>query len=123
MINTKQSFLVELESYHMFTGNIFQNLFLCSGRFIAMALYHGKFIYSGFTMPFYKRMLNRQVLFVDILMLLLVFALYCCCYYCCIVVVVHNALQQTEVQQEVLPVNVGVIAVVHNALLQADADC
>ena len=26
-----------------------------------MALYHGKFIYSGFTMPFYKRMLNRQV--------------------------------------------------------------
>ena len=106
----------------MFTGNIFQNLFSYSGRFIAMALYHGKFIYSGFTMPFYKRMLNRQVLFVDILMLLLVFALYCCCYYCCIVVVVHNALQQTEVQQEVLPVNVGVIAVVHNALLQADAD-
>ena len=33
-----------------------------SGRFIAMALYHGKFIYSGFTMPFYKRMLNRQVI-------------------------------------------------------------
>ena len=56
-------------------------------------------------------------------MSLLVFALYCCCYYCCIVVVVHNALQQTEVQQEVLPVNVGVIAVVHNTLLQADADC
>ena len=56
----------------MFTGNIFQNLFSYSGRFIAMALYHGKFIYSGFTMPFYKRMLNRQVLFVDILMLLLV---------------------------------------------------
>ena len=107
----------------MFTGNIFQNLFLFSGRFIAMALYHGKFIYSGFTMPFYKRMLNRQELFVDILMLLLVFALYCCCYYCCIVVVVHNALQQTEVQQEVLPVNVGVIAVVHDTLLQADADC
>ena len=83
-----------------------------------MALYHGKFIYSGFTMPFYKRMLNRQVLFVDILMLLLVFSLYSF-----IVVVVHNALQQTEVQQEVLPVNVGVIAVVHNAFLQADADC
>ena len=34
-----------------------------SGRFIAMALYHGKFIYSGFTMPFYKRMLNRQEYF------------------------------------------------------------
>ena len=102
----------------MFTGNIFQNLFSYSGRFIAMALYHGKFIYSGFTMPFYKRMLNRQVLFVDILMLLLVFALYCC-----IVVVVHNAPQQTEDKQEVLPVNVGVIAVVHNAFLQADVDC
>ena len=102
----------------MFTGNIFQNLFLCSGRFIAMALYHGKFIYSGFTMPFYKRMLNRQVLFVDILMLLLVFSLYSF-----IVVVVHNALQQAEDKQEVLPVNVGVIAVVHNAFLQADADC
>ena len=83
-----------------------------------MALYHGKFIYSGFTMPFYKRMLNRQVLFVDILMLLLVFSLYSF-----IVVVVHNALQQAEDKQEVLPVNVGVIAVVHNAFLQADADC
>ena len=102
----------------MFTGNIFQNLFSYSGRFIAMALYHGKFIYSGFTMPFYKRMLNRQVLFVDILMLLLVFSLYSF-----IVVVVHNALQQAEDKQEVLPVNVGVIAVVHNAFLQADADC
>ena len=31
------------------------------GRFIAMAMYHGKFIYSGFTMPFYKRMLNRKL--------------------------------------------------------------
>jgi len=29
------------------------------GRFIAMALFHGKFIYSGFTMPFYKKMLNK----------------------------------------------------------------
>ncbi len=26
-----------------------------------MAMYHGKFIYSGFTMPFYKRMLNRKL--------------------------------------------------------------
>ncbi|KAK2722126.1 E3 ubiquitin-protein ligase Su(dx)-like [Artemia franciscana] len=31
------------------------------GRFIAMALYHGKFIYSGFTLPFYKRMLNKKL--------------------------------------------------------------
>ncbi|XP_028665696.1 NEDD4-like E3 ubiquitin-protein ligase WWP2 [Erpetoichthys calabaricus] len=30
------------------------------GRFIAMALYHGKFIDTGFTLPFYKRMLNRK---------------------------------------------------------------
>ncbi|XP_070617813.1 LOW QUALITY PROTEIN: NEDD4-like E3 ubiquitin-protein ligase WWP2 [Erythrolamprus reginae] len=29
------------------------------GRFIAMALYHGKFIDTGFTLPFYKRMLNK----------------------------------------------------------------
>jgi len=36
------------------------------GRFIAMALYHGKFIYSGFTMPFYKRMLNRKLTMKDI---------------------------------------------------------
>ena len=36
------------------------------GRFIAMALYHGKFIYSGFTMPFYKRMLNRKLVMKDI---------------------------------------------------------
>ncbi|XP_038068088.1 E3 ubiquitin-protein ligase Su(dx)-like [Patiria miniata] len=36
------------------------------GRFIAMALYHGKFIYSGFTMPFYKRMLNKQLTLKDL---------------------------------------------------------
>ncbi|XP_034230573.1 E3 ubiquitin-protein ligase Su(dx) [Thrips palmi] len=36
------------------------------GRFIAMALYHGRFIYSGFTMPFYKRMLNKQLIMKDI---------------------------------------------------------
>lgn len=30
------------------------------GRFIAMALYHGKFIDTGFTLPFYKRMLNKN---------------------------------------------------------------
>ncbi|ALC40300.1 Su-dx- [Drosophila busckii] len=36
------------------------------GRFIAMALYHGRFIYSGFTMPFYKRMLNKKLTINDI---------------------------------------------------------
>ncbi|XP_055341668.1 E3 ubiquitin-protein ligase Su(dx)-like [Paramacrobiotus metropolitanus] len=36
------------------------------GRFIAMALFHGKFIYTGFTMPFYKRMLNRKLVMKDI---------------------------------------------------------
>lgn len=36
------------------------------GRFIAMALYHGKFIYSGFTMPFFKRMLNKKLTTKDI---------------------------------------------------------
>lgn len=36
------------------------------GRFIAMALYHGKFIYSGFTLPFYKRMLNKKLTMKDI---------------------------------------------------------
>ncbi|EDW75728.1 uncharacterized protein Dwil_GK15043 [Drosophila willistoni] len=36
------------------------------GRFIAMALYHGRFIYSGFTMPFYKRMLNKKLTIKDI---------------------------------------------------------
>lgn len=36
------------------------------GRFIAMALYHGRFIYSGFTMPFYKRMLHKKLLMKDI---------------------------------------------------------
>ncbi|TKS74073.1 NEDD4-like E3 ubiquitin-protein ligase WWP2 [Collichthys lucidus] len=30
------------------------------GRFIAMAMYHGKFIYTGFTLPFYKRMLGEK---------------------------------------------------------------
>ncbi|KAL5237168.1 hypothetical protein ACI65C_004578 [Semiaphis heraclei] len=36
------------------------------GRFIAMALYHGRFIYSGFTMPFYKRMLRKKLNMKDI---------------------------------------------------------
>lgn len=36
------------------------------GRFIAMALYHGKFIDSGFTLPFYKRMLNKKLTIKDI---------------------------------------------------------
>lgn len=30
------------------------------GRLIAMALYHGKFIDRGFTLPFYKRMLSKK---------------------------------------------------------------
>uniref|UniRef100_A0A4W4FG15 E3 ubiquitin-protein ligase n=1 Tax=Electrophorus electricus TaxID=8005 RepID=A0A4W4FG15_ELEEL len=29
------------------------------GRFIAMALFHGKFIDTGFSLPFYKRILNK----------------------------------------------------------------
>lgn len=36
------------------------------GRFIAMALFHGKFIYSGFTMPFYKKMLNKKLALKDL---------------------------------------------------------
>ncbi|RWS19712.1 E3 ubiquitin-protein ligase Su(dx)-like protein, partial [Leptotrombidium deliense] len=36
------------------------------GRFIAMALFHGKFIYSGFTLPFYKRMLNKKLVMKDL---------------------------------------------------------
>ncbi|KFD49498.1 hypothetical protein M513_09609 [Trichuris suis] len=36
------------------------------GRFIAMALFHGKFIYSGFTMPFYKKMLRKKLTVADI---------------------------------------------------------
>ncbi|ELT92881.1 hypothetical protein CAPTEDRAFT_225074 [Capitella teleta] len=36
------------------------------GRFIAMALYHGKFIDSGFTMPFYKKMLSKKLMLKDI---------------------------------------------------------
>uniref|UniRef100_H3BIG6 E3 ubiquitin-protein ligase n=1 Tax=Latimeria chalumnae TaxID=7897 RepID=H3BIG6_LATCH len=31
------------------------------GRFIAMALFHGKFIDTGFSLPFYKRILNKSV--------------------------------------------------------------
>ncbi|GMR53210.1 hypothetical protein PMAYCL1PPCAC_23405, partial [Pristionchus mayeri] len=36
------------------------------GRFVAMALFHGKFIFSGFTMPFYKKMLNRKLVLKDL---------------------------------------------------------
>lgn len=36
------------------------------GRFIGMALFHGKFIDSGFTLPFYKHMLNKKLLLQDV---------------------------------------------------------
>ncbi|MFH4982093.1 hypothetical protein AB6A40_008802 [Gnathostoma spinigerum] len=36
------------------------------GRFIAMALFHGKFIFSGFTMLFYKKMLNKKLTLKDL---------------------------------------------------------
>lgn len=36
------------------------------GRFIAMALFHGKFIYSGFTLPFYKQMLGKPLTMKDL---------------------------------------------------------
>lgn len=36
------------------------------GRFIAMALYHGRFIDSGFTLPFYKRMLSKKLTIKDL---------------------------------------------------------
>jgi len=36
------------------------------GRIIAMALFHGKFIDKGFTLPFYKRILNRPLTMLDL---------------------------------------------------------
>uniref|UniRef100_A0A8C4QCQ3 E3 ubiquitin-protein ligase n=1 Tax=Eptatretus burgeri TaxID=7764 RepID=A0A8C4QCQ3_EPTBU len=36
------------------------------GRFIAMALYHGRFIDTGFSLPFYKRMLSKQLTIKDL---------------------------------------------------------
>ncbi|CAH8622925.1 unnamed protein product [Schistosoma rodhaini] len=36
------------------------------GRFIALALYHSRFIDNGFTLPFYKRMLNKNITLADI---------------------------------------------------------
>ena len=36
------------------------------GRFIAMALYHRNFIYSGFTLPFYKQMLGKKLMLKDL---------------------------------------------------------
>lgn len=36
------------------------------GIFIAMALFHGRFIDSGFTMPFYKKLLNKKLFLADI---------------------------------------------------------
>lgn len=35
------------------------------GRVVAMALYHGKFIDRGFSMPFYKRMLGKKLTLTD----------------------------------------------------------
>ena len=36
------------------------------GRFIAMAIYHGKFIDNGFTLPFYKQMLGKELTMEDV---------------------------------------------------------
>lgn len=36
------------------------------GRFIAMALFHGKFIYSGFTLAFYKQLLGKPLMMKDL---------------------------------------------------------
>lgn len=36
------------------------------GRFIALALYHNKLIDSGFTLPFYKRMLGKRITMEDL---------------------------------------------------------
>ncbi|XP_065064994.1 E3 ubiquitin-protein ligase Itchy-like [Rhopilema esculentum] len=36
------------------------------GRVVAMALYHGKFIDRGFSMPFYKRMLGKKLVLQDL---------------------------------------------------------
>uniref|UniRef100_A0A3P9K4X9 E3 ubiquitin-protein ligase n=1 Tax=Oryzias latipes TaxID=8090 RepID=A0A3P9K4X9_ORYLA len=36
------------------------------GRFIAMALFHGKFINTGFSLPFYKRILNKPLAVKDL---------------------------------------------------------
>lgn len=33
---------------------------------LLQALFHGKFIYSGFTMPFYKKMLNKKLTLKDL---------------------------------------------------------
>ncbi|KAB5546698.1 hypothetical protein PHYPO_G00075000 [Pangasianodon hypophthalmus] len=36
------------------------------GRFIAMALFHGRFIDTGFSLPFYKRILNKPLTLKDL---------------------------------------------------------
>ena len=36
------------------------------GRFVAMALYQGKYIDNGFSLPFYKRMLNKKLTLQDL---------------------------------------------------------
>ena len=36
------------------------------GRFTAMALYHAKLIDTGFSLPFYKKILSRQLTLKDI---------------------------------------------------------
>lgn len=35
-------------------------VFFWGGLIVFQALYHGKFIDTGFTLPFYKRMLNKR---------------------------------------------------------------
>ena len=35
------------------------------GRIVGMAVFHGKFIDHGFTLPFYKKMLKKQITLKD----------------------------------------------------------
>jgi hypothetical protein len=51
------------------TGNLpnvpHNQYFKFIGRVVGMAVFHGKFIDCGFTLPFYKRMLGRQLTLED----------------------------------------------------------
>jgi len=42
------------------------NYFQFIGRFVAMAIFHGKFIDNGFTLPFYKQLLDKPLAMKDV---------------------------------------------------------
>ena len=57
----QNNYQMEINAASEVTNPEYLKFFQFVGRFIAMALHHGKLIDTGFSLPFYKKILNRQL--------------------------------------------------------------